>query len=146
MHLPYESSYWASTYREASLRRSWLGKSLLIRKINISGHVPTKLTWPFMGHLSDTYNCWLRMHRECRECFHRHWLQRKPLVSDPDMHYGTCVTSAAGKRSRHSRRMRNPQFYVSGTRPMTPSPLKPKFNLQVPIIHTFQYIAEQRLR
>ena len=71
---------------------------------------------------------------------------RKPLVSDPDMHYGACVTSAAGKRSRHSRRMRNPQFYVSGTRPMTPSPLKPKFNLQVPIIHTFQYITVVQLR
>ena len=28
---------------------------------------------------------------ECREHFPR-WLQRKPLVSDPDMHHGTCVT------------------------------------------------------
>ena len=26
-----------------------------------------------------------------------------------------------GKRSRHSRRMRNPQFYVSGKRPMSPT-------------------------
>ena len=34
--------------------------------------------------------------------------QRKPLVSDPVMHPGT----------RHSRRMRNPQFYLSGKRPM----------------------------
>ena len=24
--------------------------------------------------------------------FPRHWLQRKPLVSDPGMHHGTCVT------------------------------------------------------
>ena len=24
--------------------------------------------------------------------FPRHWLQRKPLVSDPSMHHGTCVT------------------------------------------------------
>ena len=56
-------------------------------------------------------------------------------VSDPDMHHGTCVTHVSwcmpgslssgflssrwwGKRSRHSRRMRNPQFYVSGKRPM----------------------------
>ena len=30
-------------------------------------------------------------------------LRRKPLVSDPGMHHGTCVT-----------RMHNPQFYVSG--------------------------------
>ena len=51
-------------------------------------------------------------------------------VSDPDMHQGTCVThvpwcmpgfplkSWQGIRSWHSRRMRNPQFYVSGKRPM----------------------------
>ena len=43
-----------------------------------------------MGHLPDTYNYGLRMHRECRERFPRHWLQMKPLVSDPGMHYGTC--------------------------------------------------------
>ena len=53
--------------------------------------------------------------RHCR-------LQRKPLVSDPDMHHGTCVTHVpwcmSGKRCRHSRRMRNPQFYVSIKRPM----------------------------
>ena len=58
-----------------------------------------------------------------------------PRVSDPDMHHGTCVTHVPwcitgsltsgflgnrwrGKRSRHSRRMRNSQFYVSGKRPM----------------------------
>ena len=53
-----------------------------------------------------------------------------PQVSDPDMHHGTCVThvpscmpgsltsgfhvDGVGKHSRHSRRMRNVQFYVSG--------------------------------
>ena len=31
--------------------------------------------------------CW-----ECRERFPRHRLQRKPLVSDPGKHHGTCVT------------------------------------------------------
>ena len=58
-----------------------------------------------------------------------------PRVSDPDRHHGTCVTHVpgcmpgsttsgflwsryAGKRSRRSRRMRNPQFCVSGKRPM----------------------------
>ena len=57
-----------------------------------------------------------------------------PRVSDPDMHHGTCVTHVPwcmpgsltsdfhwsrwwGKRSLHSRRMRNPQFYISGKRP-----------------------------
>ena len=32
------------------------------------------------------------MHRECRERFPCHRLQRKPLVSYPGMHHGTCVT------------------------------------------------------
>ena len=58
-----------------------------------------------------------------------------PRVSDPDEHHDTCVTHMPlfmggsltsgflwsrwrGKRCRHSRRMSNPQFYVSGKRPM----------------------------
>ena len=58
-----------------------------------------------------------------------------PRVSDADMHHGTCVTHVPwcmsgsltsgfllsrwrGQRSRHSRPMHNPQFYVSGKRPM----------------------------
>ena len=58
-----------------------------------------------------------------------------PLVSDPNMHHGTCemhvpwcmpgsLNSCSlwsrwrGKGSRHSRRMRNPQFCVSGKRRM----------------------------
>ena len=70
------------------------------------------------------------MRRECRERF-----PLPPRFSDPDMHHGTCVTHVPccmsgsltssflwnrwrGKRSRHSRRMRNPQFCVSGKRPM----------------------------
>ena len=58
-----------------------------------------------------------------------------PRVSDPDMHRGTSLTHGPWcmsgsltsdflrsrwrvRRSRHSRRMRNPQFYVSGKWPM----------------------------
>ena len=58
-----------------------------------------------------------------------------PRVSDLDMHHGTCVTHVPwcmpgsstcgflwrrwrGKRSWHSPRMRNPQFCISGKRPM----------------------------
>ena len=73
----------------------------------------------------------------------------RPRVSDPDMHHDTCVTHVSwcmpgsltsgflwnrwrGKRSRHSRRMRNPQFYVSGKRPITvggmSTPLLPRAN------------------
>ena len=39
-------------------------------------------------------NCGLRMRQECRERFPHHRLQRKLLVSDPSMHYDTCVTHA----------------------------------------------------
>ena len=45
-----------------------------------------------MGLLPDTQNCLLRKRWECRERFARHRLQRKPLVNDPGMHHGTCVT------------------------------------------------------
>ena len=83
-----------------------------------------------MGLLPDTQNCRLRMRQECWEHFPHHRLQKKPLVSDPGMHYGRCITHVLwcmsgsltsrcrGKRSQHSWRMRNPQFYVSGKRPM----------------------------
>ena len=37
-------------------------------------------------------NCGLRLRLECRERFPRHRSQRKPLVSDPDMYHGMCVT------------------------------------------------------
>ena len=46
--------------------------------------------------------------------FPRYRLQRKPLVSDSGMHVGWWW----GKLSRHSQRMRNPQCYISGKRPM----------------------------
>ena len=55
-----------------------------------------------------------------------------PLVSDPDMHHGTCVTHVpwcmswslisgflwSRWRGKRSRRMRNTQFCVSGKRPI----------------------------
>ena len=44
-----------------------------------------------MGLLPFTLNCGLRMRRECREWLSRYRLQRKPRVSDPAMHNGTCV-------------------------------------------------------
>ena len=45
-----------------------------------------------MGLLPDTQSGGLRMRQECRERFPHHRLQRKPLVNDPGMHHGTCVT------------------------------------------------------
>ena len=32
------------------------------------------------------------MRREFREHFPRHWFQKKPIINDPGMHHGTCVT------------------------------------------------------
>ena len=40
------------------------------------------------------------MCRECRERFPRHRLQRKPLVSDPGMHHGTCIAHVPWCMSR----------------------------------------------
>ena len=71
------------------------------------------------------------MPRECRERF-----PRPPRVIDPDMHQGTsmphvpwCIPGSLtsgflwsrrrGKRSRHSRGMRNPKYHVSGKRPIS---------------------------
>ena len=64
-----------------------------------------------------------------------------PRVSDHDMHHGTCVTHVPWcmpgsltsgffwsqlreKRSRNSRRMRNPRFDVSGKRAMVQTPIR----------------------
>ena len=69
-----------------------------------------------------------------------------PRVNDPDMHHGSCVTHvpwcmpgspASGflwsrmreKRSRHSPRMRNPKFNVSGKRPIDSYKIKFSINL-----------------
>ena len=82
------------------------------------------------GPLARYVKLGLRMRRECRELFPRH-----RGFCNPDMHHGTCVTHVPwcipgsltigfswsrwrGKHSWHSRRMRNPQFYVSGKRSM----------------------------
>ena len=53
-----------------------------------------------MSLLPDTQNSWLCMRRDCRERFPRHRLQRKPLVNDPGMHHGTCVTHVPWCMSR----------------------------------------------
>ena len=57
--------------------------------------------------------------RECRERFPR----QRSLNSDPDIMPGSLTSDFLwswwrGKRSQHSRRMRNPQFYVSDKWPI----------------------------
>ena len=83
-----------------------------------------------MGLLPDTWNYGLRMRRECRERFppatagHRsRHASRHVRHARAVMHVGIAsqqfpLKSEAEKRSRHSRRMRNPQFWVSGKRSM----------------------------
>ena len=73
-----------------------------------------------MGLMPDTKNCGLHMRRECRERFP--WYRGLAIP--------TCITARASRmcrflssrwrvyRSRHSRRMQNPQFCVSGKRPI----------------------------
>ena len=103
-----------------------------------SVHVPVLIndklfSWDMFSHLLlgpltryAKLLCGWRMRQECWERFPRQRLQRKPLVSDPSMHHGTCVVMHVGmvspwwraKRSCHSRRMRNPRFYACGKRTM----------------------------
>ena len=74
-----------------------------------------------MGLLPDTENCGLHMRRKCWERFPRHRLQRKPLVSDPGMHHGTCVTHVLWWMSGLLNRGGGesvPGVYTSGKRPI----------------------------
>ena len=56
------------------------------------------------------------MRRKCRERFHRHRPERKPLVSDPGRHHGTLTRGGGENVPGIPGGMRNPQFYVSGKR------------------------------
>ena len=78
-----------------------------------------------MGLLPDAQNYGLHMHRECRERFpHHHGLTIPTCIT----HVPWCIPGSLtggflwsrwrGKRSRHCRCMLNPQFYVTGKRPI----------------------------
>ena len=54
--------------------------------------IQISLCVPCNGHSTRYVKCMLRMHREYRERFPHHRLQRKPLVSDPGMHHGLWAT------------------------------------------------------
>ena len=79
--------------------------------------------YSYMGLLSDTYYCGLRMHRECQERVPHHRGLTIPTCIVPRCMPGSLTRGFIwsrwwGKRSRHSRRMCNLQFYVPGKRPM----------------------------
>ena len=74
--------------------------------------------------LPDMINCGLRMRGEW-EHFSRHRLQRKPPVSDPSMHHGTCIMHIPRCMSGSLTRGGGENvsgipgaFYVSGKRPI----------------------------
>ena len=72
-----------------------------------------------MGLLPDTWNCGLRTRRECWERFPRHHgVAIPPWCMPGSLTSGFLWSRWRGKRSRYSRRMRNPRFCVSGKRPM----------------------------
>ena len=82
-----------------------------------------------MGLLPDTQNCGLRMRRECRERFPRHRRSAIPTcITARAWHVPWCMpgsltsgflkSRSRENRSRHSERMRIPQFCVSGKRPI----------------------------
>ena len=77
-------------FREIILENSRNVSETTPRSRNRNNHTDNYVNT--MGLLPDTWNCGLCMRRECREPFPRHRLQWKPLISDPGMHHGTCVT------------------------------------------------------
>ena len=87
--------------------------------------------------LPDTPNWGLRMRRECQECFRRHRLNkwsrhtsRHVRHARTVMYVGIANPRWRVKHSRHSRRMCNPQFYVSGKKPMYMKMIKFKLERQ----------------
>ena len=72
-----------------------------------------------MCFLPDTLNCGLRMRREWRECFPSTNFKGNARAV---MHVGISNLRWRGNCSRHSQLMRNPQFYVSGERPIANLP------------------------
>ena len=71
-----------------------------------------------MSLLPDTRNCGLRMRRECRERFPHHCVTHVPWCMPGSLNNGFRLSRWRGRRSRHSWRMRNLQFCVSGKRPI----------------------------
>ena len=133
-HFPHYFDWYFMLQDKASLRHSNVRSRIIFVNLDDThlalGETCTNNANASMGLLPDTLNWGLRMRQGMPGTF------SPPLrFSDPDMHYGTCVTHVPwcmsgslssgflwsrrrGKCSRHPWRMRNPQFCVSGKRPM----------------------------
>ena len=114
-----------ATYENIAISLSWLR------------YFPQQLTSPIMQHGPLVRNVKLRVgHAPGMPGT----FSPPPRVSDPDVLRGMSVTHVPwcmpgsltngflwsrwrGKRPRHSRRMRDPQFYVFGKRPMQRQPI-----------------------
>ena len=93
------------------------------------------------------------MRRECRERFPRHHglavptcVTHVPWCMSGSLTSGFLWSRWRGKRSRHSRRMRNLQFYVSGKRPMVfATVVIGKFFWDVPIAISVGFRAKRTI-
>ena len=104
-----------------------------VRAINESVVYTALLGWDNLLTTEPWTSCQTRTIKGCACAGNAGNVFPPPRVSDPDIHHGTCVTHVPwcmpgwitsgflwsrwrGKGSRHSQRMRNPQFYVSDKR------------------------------
>ena len=79
-------TYWMTPNRQLS---KWIGV------ITVYGY-PFKFS---TGLLPANQNWRLRMRQECGEHYPSYLLQRKPLVGNPGMHHGTCLTHVPWRMS-----------------------------------------------
>ena len=85
------------TYEHTFVQTRAYALVVMSTTLKMDGYIPF---YNILGLLPDTENCDLCMRRECRERFPRHRLQRKPLITNPGMHHGTCVTHVPWCMSR----------------------------------------------
>ena len=104
---------------------------MLYNNIDTVDHIETGTSYPWESFSSvidiSHWSAWLKHNGQPRPSlftFPHHRCQRKPLVNDSTMHHARVVVHVwignppwRGKSTRHSRRMRNPPFHVSGKRP-----------------------------
>ena len=89
--------------------------NVVVNSVPTGGWTSMMGFYPAMGLLPDTKDCGLCMRRECWERFTLHRELAIPTyITARGRRDGSLNWSRwRRKRSRHSRRMRNPQLYVS---------------------------------
>ena len=106
---PEPSACWRGTWKSRMRRPSWY---LMERNARFRSNIPTVLWSAFVAMKLTAGLCldnivWKRLPKRL-SCWVRHAV----------MHVGIANPRWRGKRSRHSRRMRRPQFYLSGKGPI----------------------------